>query len=47
MRGESLLDQEVVGVAGRWSEHDNDRDNPVLEQTGSRGLERFVASPES
>lgn len=41
------LDHKVVSVTWRRSEHDDDRNYPVLEKTRQRGIERLVACPES
>ena len=38
---------EIVSVSRRWSQHDNHRDDPVLEQPSQRGIEWLVTSPEA
>lgn len=40
------LDQEVVRITWRRRQQDNNRHNPVLEETGSRRVERPVTSPD-
>jgi hypothetical protein len=44
--GYHILDEEVVCVTGRGSEQDNDGDEVMLKQAGSRRVERPVASPD-
>lgn len=43
---ESLLDQEVISITWRRCQHDDNGYDPVLEQTGSRRVERPIASPD-
>lgn len=41
------VEDEVVGVAGRRSQHDDDGHEPVLEETGERSVEGPVAGEEA
>lgn len=42
-----ILENEVVGIAWWGSEDNNDTDQPMLEETSERRIERSVARPES
>lgn len=44
--GDDVQD-EVVGVAGRGREHDDDRDDPVLKETGEGSVEGFAGGEEA
>jgi hypothetical protein len=39
---EGLLEDEVVSITRRRCEHDDDGDEPVLEETGERSVEGVV-----
>ena len=41
------LENKVIRVSRRWREHDDDRDNPVLEEAHEWGVEGPVAGPEA
>jgi hypothetical protein len=41
------LEDEIVRISGRWGEHDNDADEPVLEEACQRSVEGLVARPQS
>ncbi|KAI6776592.1 hypothetical protein HG530_000537 [Fusarium avenaceum] len=41
------VEDEVVSITGRRSQDDNDTDNPVLKETGERGVEGSVAGPQT
>lgn len=44
--GWDSLQDEVIGITGRRSQHDDDRYSPVLKETGKRCIERPIAGPE-
>jgi hypothetical protein len=42
-----VLEDKVIRVSWRWCEHDDDGDNPVLEEAHEWGVEGLVAGPEA
>jgi hypothetical protein len=43
---DSLLEYEIVRIAGRRGKHDDDRHTPMFEEAHKRSIEWFVASPQ-
>jgi hypothetical protein len=42
---ENSLEDEIICITGRRREHNDNRDEPMLEQAGQRRIERLVAGP--
>lgn len=44
--GRDLLEDEVISISWWRRQHDDHRDEPVLEEAGEGGIEWFVARPD-
>lgn len=46
LQGMNVLQDEIIGVARRRRKHDDDRDEPMFEESHERRIERLITSPE-